>query len=102
MLHDPHADVRYKGCRSAQRILKAARAILDYTYALWSTSYDITLVDNYFVVCASQRLAFFSEVLDQFAWYMTGRVLIRFQKSAKDLNDQVLFLQYGAELEFVR
>ena len=44
-LHEPHADVRDSGCKSALRILNAARDILDLLYALQSTSYDITLMD---------------------------------------------------------
>jgi hypothetical protein len=45
LLHDPHADVRTSGCISALKILTAARATLDLIYAVWSTSYDITLMD---------------------------------------------------------
>lgn len=33
---------------------------------------------------------------------MTGRVMIRFLQSAKETNDQALFLNYRTELEFIR
>lgn len=45
LLHDPHADVRRSGCISALKILTGARSTLDLIYAVWSTSYDITLMD---------------------------------------------------------
>ncbi len=47
ILHDPHADVRQSGCISALKILTAARAILDLIYAVWSTNFDITLLDPF-------------------------------------------------------
>lgn len=50
VLHDPHADVRKSGCISALKILTAARAILDLIYNVWSTSYDITLLDSFCTV----------------------------------------------------
>ena len=51
MLHDPHADVLLSGCVSAHKILTAARAILDLIYHIWSTSFDITLLDSFCSVC---------------------------------------------------
>ena len=51
MLHDPHAEVRLPGCVSALKILTAARAILDLIYNIWSTSFDITLLDSFCSVC---------------------------------------------------
>lgn len=47
VLHDPHADVRQSGCISALKILTAARSILDLIYNVWSTSFDITLLDSF-------------------------------------------------------
>lgn len=47
VLHDPHADVLQSGCISALKILTAARAILDLIYSVWSTSYDISLLDSF-------------------------------------------------------
>ena len=51
MLHEPHADVQLSGCISAFKILTAARAILDLVYNVWSTSFDITLLDTFCSVC---------------------------------------------------
>ena len=51
MLHDPHADIRLSGCISTLKIFAAARAILDLIYSVWSTSFDITLLDSFCSVC---------------------------------------------------
>ena len=51
MLHEPHADIQLSGCISAFNILTAARAILDLIYEIWSTSFDITLLDTFCSVC---------------------------------------------------
>ncbi|KAF7967188.1 hypothetical protein HWV62_35620 [Athelia sp. TMB] len=65
--------------------LYSSRATLDLIYAVWSTSYDITLMD---LSCT-------------FCWLMAGRVLVRFLKAAQeaDSQDQVQTLQN--EVEFV-
>jgi len=86
ILHDPHADVGKSGCISALRILTAARAILDLIYAVWSTSYNTTLMD---LSCT-------------FCWFMSGQVLIRFLKAAQETNSQDQILTLRTELEFVR
>jgi hypothetical protein len=59
VLHDPHADVRQSGCISALKILTAARAILDLIYNVWSTSYDITLLDSFCSVLVLEIILFF-------------------------------------------
>ncbi|KAF9473114.1 hypothetical protein BDN70DRAFT_886156 [Pholiota conissans] len=51
VLHDPHAEVRESGCISALKILTSARAILDLIYGVWSTSFDITLLDSFCSAC---------------------------------------------------
>lgn len=51
MLHDPHADVQLSSCVSSHKILTAARAILVLIYDIWSTSFDITLLDSFCSVC---------------------------------------------------
>jgi hypothetical protein len=51
LLHDPYAAVHRYGCLSSQKILASARAILELIYHVWSTSYDITLLDSFCVVC---------------------------------------------------
>ncbi|KAJ3570257.1 hypothetical protein NP233_g4533 [Leucocoprinus birnbaumii] len=85
VLHDPHADVRRSGCISALKILTAARAILDMIYSIWSTSFDITLLDTF---CS-------------FAWFTAGRVLVRFLQAAIDAAGQDQIATLRAEVEFV-
>ncbi|KAF5313234.1 hypothetical protein D9619_003267 [Psilocybe cf. subviscida] len=85
VLHDPHAEVSESGCISALKILTAARAILDLIYNVWSTSYDITLLDSF---CS-------------FCWFTGGRVLVTFLRAALDAKsvDQISTLR--AEIDFV-
>ncbi|KAJ7181763.1 hypothetical protein C8R43DRAFT_970368 [Mycena crocata] len=84
LLHDPHADVRRKGCVSALKIITAARAVLDLIYEVCSTSFDVTLLDPFCSYC----------------WFIAGRVLVRFLQAAMDINatDQIATLR--AELDF--
>ncbi|KAF9015250.1 hypothetical protein BDQ17DRAFT_1340740 [Cyathus striatus] len=86
VLHDPHAEVRQSGCISALKILTAARAILDLIYNVWSTSYDITLLDPF---CS-------------FSWFVGGRVLVRFLQAALDAKSQDQISTLRAEIEFVQ
>ncbi|KAF8807498.1 hypothetical protein BYT27DRAFT_7189569 [Phlegmacium glaucopus] len=85
MLHDPHADVRLSGCISALKLLTAARTILDLIYTVWSTSFDITLLDLF---CS-------------FCWFLGGRVLVRFLQAALETQslDQISTLR--AEIDFI-
>jgi hypothetical protein len=53
LLHEPHANVDRANCTSAAKILESARAILELIYAVWSTNYDIGLLDYFCPVCAS-------------------------------------------------
>lgn len=85
VLHDPHAEVRQSGCISALKILTAARAILDMIYNIWSTSFDITLLDTF---CS-------------FAWFTAGRVLVRFLRAAIDAAGQDQIATLRGEVEFV-
>ncbi|KDQ05924.1 hypothetical protein BOTBODRAFT_71140 [Botryobasidium botryosum FD-172 SS1] len=64
-LHDPHAQLKEPNCRSSQKILHAARAILDQVYAIMSTSLDLTFVDH----------------LSSFCWFTAAKVLIRYYKA---------------------
>lgn len=84
-LHDPHAEVRQSGCISALKILTAARAILDMVYSIRSTSFDITLLDTF---CS-------------FAWFMAGRVIIRFLQAAIDTAGQDQITTLRTEVEFL-
>ncbi|KAL5535512.1 hypothetical protein ACEPAF_3606 [Sanghuangporus sanghuang] len=86
LLHEPHVDLQRRGCISAQRILEAARAILDQLYAIWSTSFDLTLLENF---CC-------------FAFFMAGRVLTRFMRQAKESGNQIQGQAVRTELEYIR
>ncbi|KLO14473.1 hypothetical protein SCHPADRAFT_920667 [Schizopora paradoxa] len=86
LLHDPHADLCRDACISKARILEAAHTMLNWLYAILATSYDITLLDNFAV----------------FAFFMTGRVLVRFVQNSKESGDESQFLTFRTELEFIR
>lgn len=45
MLHEPHARMGAAGDVSANRLVRAARAVLQLAYGLGSTSYDLALLD---------------------------------------------------------
>ncbi|KAI0776395.1 hypothetical protein BC629DRAFT_1594898 [Irpex lacteus] len=65
-------------CPSAAKVLNAARGILESLYLISSTSYDISLLDQW---C-------------HLTWYMAGRALIRFLNAAIRHNymDHVIVL----------
>jgi hypothetical protein len=104
VLHDPHAEVQRSGCISALKILTAARAILDLIYNVWSTSFDITLLDTFCsVIISIAPCIFFANLSSiQFCWFSAGRVLVRFLQVALEAKsmDQVSTLR--AEVDFVQ
>lgn len=103
VLHDPHADVRRSGCISALKILTAARAILDLIYNVWSTSFDISLLDSFCSVFYSFVILFPRLMTqNQFAWFFGGRVLVRFLQAAMDTKSQDQISTLRAELGFVQ
>lgn len=85
ILHDPHAEVCRSGCISALKILTAARAILDHIYAVWSTSFDISLLDTFCSLC----------------WFLSGRVLLRFLEAALDARSLDQISTIRAEINFI-
>ncbi|KAF8168005.1 hypothetical protein B0H34DRAFT_683893 [Crassisporium funariophilum] len=85
VLHDPHAEVAQSGCISALKILTASRAILDLIYNVWSTTFDITLLDSF---CS-------------FCWFVGGRVLVRFLQAALDARSLEQISTLRAEIDFV-
>lgn len=52
ILHEPYADMDRGDCISRAKILKAARDVLDLTYGLSATSYDVSLLDHLPMVCS--------------------------------------------------
>ncbi|KAK7058877.1 hypothetical protein VNI00_001501 [Paramarasmius palmivorus] len=54
VLHEPHADFLRTGCLSARKAIGAARAMIEIIYQLWSTSFDLSLLESYTSVCFYQ------------------------------------------------
>ncbi|KAH7931095.1 hypothetical protein BV22DRAFT_1101451 [Leucogyrophana mollusca] len=86
ILHEPHANVESMRCTSAMKMLVGARGILDLLYALWSTSYDLSLLDYFCPFC----------------WYLAGRALARFLRAAKDANCAQQVRTLNTDLDFFR
>ena len=104
MLHDPHAEVRLSSCVSSQKVLTAARAILDLIYNIWSTSFDITLLDSFCSVCHNFFISLKyppKQDIYQFCWFAGGRVLVRFLQAAlaNQTLDQISTLR--GEIDFL-
>ncbi|KIK99029.1 hypothetical protein PAXRUDRAFT_30764 [Paxillus rubicundulus Ve08.2h10] len=86
LLHEPHSNFKTSICTSAMKILHAARGILDLLYAVWSTNYDLGLLDLFCPFC----------------WYLAGRVFGRFLKAAQDVDSAQQIETIQVELEFIR
>lgn len=50
VLHEPHAVLQATGCVSATNLLVAARQVLTLIYSIWSTSFDLALLDVFISV----------------------------------------------------
>lgn len=85
LLHEPHANLE-RNCTSAAKILESARAILELIYAMWSTNYDIGLLDYF---CS-------------FCWYLAGQCFGRFLHVAQEAACVQQIDTLRAELDFVR
>ncbi|KIJ21656.1 hypothetical protein PAXINDRAFT_165090 [Paxillus involutus ATCC 200175] len=86
LLHEPHSNFKTSICTSAMKILHAARGILDLLYAVWSTNYELGLLDLFCPFC----------------WYLAGRVFGRFLKAAQDADSAQQIETLQVELEFIR
>ena len=86
LLHDPHADPSSPTCKSAEKLLNAARAILDLVCILCATSFDITLLDP----------------VASFAWFLAARVFVRFLKARLDGRRRAEAIGLRNELEVIR
>ena len=86
LLHDPHADPSSPFCKSSEKLLFAARQILDLVYILCSTSFDITLLDP----------------VASFAWFLAARVLVRFLKAKIEARKHAEAVGLRNELEVIR
>ncbi|KAI0734600.1 hypothetical protein C8Q72DRAFT_806895 [Fomitopsis betulina] len=85
-LHEPHAIVGKDNCMSSCRIVTASRAILDLLYHVCSTSYDLTFLGIFPMIC----------------WFMAGRVLVRFLHAAISRNSEEQILTLWAEVDYIR
>ncbi|KAF5375247.1 hypothetical protein D9758_000182 [Tetrapyrgos nigripes] len=86
VLHEPHADVRRAGCISALKMLTAARAVIDMVYAVWSTSFNISLFEPFMSFC----------------FFLAGRVFARFYQAAVEQNSMEQMSTLSAEFNIVR
>ncbi|KAI0931896.1 hypothetical protein AcW1_000826 [Taiwanofungus camphoratus] len=86
LLHESHAVVGKSTCSSSCKILDAARAILDLLYNVCATSYDLSLLGLFPMIC----------------WFMAGRVLVRFLRVAIDVNSEELSSTLRVEVAFIR
>jgi hypothetical protein len=102
ILHDPHAEVCQSGCISALKILTAARAILDHIYAVWSTSFDITLLDSFCSVSFPFCWYRLFSSIPQLCWFFSGRVLVRFLQAALDARSLDQISTIRTEIDFIQ
>ena len=86
MLHDPHGDVASSTCLSAQKMLSAARAILDLIYKVCSTSFDLLYLEH----------------AGTFCWFLAGATIIRFLKVAINAGDAVEASRMKQEISVIK
>lgn len=86
LLHDPHYDPASPNCLSSDRILSAARSIVDLMYKLTSTSYDLLLLDH---SCS-------------FCWFVAAVALIRFLKTRILAGDEAEASRVTQEIQVIR
>ncbi|OCH96219.1 hypothetical protein OBBRIDRAFT_787678 [Obba rivulosa] len=86
LLHESHAVVGSATCISSCVILNASRAVLNMLYNISSTSYNLSLLGLFPMIC----------------WFMAARVLVRFLRTAiaSKSEEQISTLQ--AEVDFFR
>ncbi|KAG8851250.1 hypothetical protein FRB96_009453 [Tulasnella sp. 330] len=86
LLHDPHAIIESPNCISAERILTAARAILDDMHKLTATSVGLVLLDH---ACS-------------FGWFVCAAALMRFLRVKILAGDEAETSKLGAEIQLAR
>ncbi|KAG8841493.1 hypothetical protein FRB96_007482 [Tulasnella sp. 330] len=84
--HDPHANVFSVRDISAQKILSAARAILELIYKICATTYDLLYLDH-----SSSK-----------AWFIAGVTFIRFLSARTIQNDEAEVACLTQELNAVK
>jgi hypothetical protein len=72
ILHEPHANIRNRGCISALKILSATRSIIDLIYLTWSSTFDMSLFEPFVSVCSILFSFPCSHFLVLFLYWWTG------------------------------
>ncbi|KAF5390304.1 hypothetical protein D9757_002838 [Collybiopsis confluens] len=86
ILHEPHADIRSRGCISALKILTATRAIIDLVYTAWSTSFDLSYFESFVSFC----------------FFVAGRILTRFLQAAVEESAEPQIKTFRHDLGVVK
>ncbi|KAI0652152.1 hypothetical protein C8Q79DRAFT_936455 [Trametes meyenii] len=86
ILHEGHAMIGRAACISSCKVLNAARGILDLLHEAYSTSRNLALLGVFPMIC----------------WFASGRVLIRFLKSAIDAQSEEHTASLRTEVDFIR
>ncbi|KAJ3879074.1 hypothetical protein F5051DRAFT_404027 [Lentinula edodes] len=86
VLHEPHADIRSRGCISALKILTATRSIVDLIYTAWSTTFDLSLFESFVSFC----------------FFAGGRVLSRFLQAALEEEAEDQIKTFRSEMGVIR
>lgn len=104
VLHEPHAKIKQSGCVSAYKVLASARQILNLIYAIWSTSFDVSLLDLFCTVgfLAQSDIVLKLTFLLQFSWYTCGRIFAKFIQAAQEANTPDHVTTLKTELQSVQ
>ncbi|KAJ3537494.1 hypothetical protein NM688_g6679 [Phlebia brevispora] len=86
LLHEPHARIGDMTCVSTRKTLAASRVIVELMYAITATNYDVTLLDLMPFMC----------------WFMAGRVLVRFLRTAIDANQRDTIVLLQSQISYIR
>jgi len=86
LLHDPIAEIGAPNCVSANRLLMAARAIMDLMYMLSATAYDLLYLDHN----------------ASFVWFLAGVVLTRFRAYNIGAGNETEVARMTQEIEVCR
>ncbi|KAI0094085.1 hypothetical protein BDY19DRAFT_1053457 [Irpex rosettiformis] len=84
-LHEPYSRPNSSSCSSALKILNSSRGIVDLLHAISSSSFDVSMLDIYPFL----------------AWFMAGRVLVRFLKAAMDAQAEDKVICLKTEITFL-
>ncbi|KAI0673438.1 hypothetical protein C8Q78DRAFT_968112 [Trametes maxima] len=86
ILHEGHAMIGRAACISSCKVLAAARGILNLLHEACSTGHNLALLGVFPMIC----------------WFASGRVLIRFLKSAINAKSEEHIATLRTEVDFIR